>query len=211
MAFRATSDDACLKYVQTARAKLEALYPVTWKCAAYTARMARRRAPVGRGRFRGALKRSLNARAIGPETWVLESALPYAAIQQYGGSITAGSGPLGSRLLAIPLNDDARKLLDGLGASVSLRTQDLVLLKTRRGRLVLVRQEKPRGPRAKVRRGAGRQHRMFGGQVLFVLVPRVTLQPNPPPAGYAPRGDDPELREFVLRALVAHLRSEHGG
>ena len=36
-------------------------------------------------------------------------------------------------------------------------------------------------------------------EVRFVLVPRVTLRPNPSPRGYAPHMDEPEVRAFMNR------------
>ncbi len=159
-----------------------------------------------RALFRGALRRSLNCRALTDKTFVLESALPYAAITEYGGPIQAGGGPLGSKLLAIPLNATARAMLDSMGASVSLRTQNLIFLKTRRGRMVLIQPATPvaeHGPRGKTRRGAARQHTMFEGQILFVLVPRVQHAAQP----FAPRMSEPAVRSAAASFIRQHLKS----
>lgn len=200
MPYRIDSDDAIAKAVERLGQRARGLHPATRKWAELIVRKARRQVPVGRGRGRGALKRSLNHREPAHNVTVLQSDRRYARIIQEGGAITAGTGPLGSRLLAIPLNDDARRMLDGMGASVSLRTQNLLFLKSRSGRMFLIRQERAgRGGRRK--RGKARRHRMFEGQILFMLVPRVTIRARP----YAPRVSDPDVREAAARFIREHL------
>jgi hypothetical protein len=203
MAYGIVSNGVAEKTAARLRAKAGATYPVIWKFGIWIANEARRRAPVGHGRFRGALRKSLNCVALSDRVTQLQSATPYAKIQEKGRTVTAGKGPLGSKLLAIPLNATAEALLAGMGAGVSLKDKNLLFLKTRRGRMVLIQQPPPKGPRAKVKRGAARAHRMFGGQVLFLLVPSVTI----PPQHYAPRMSEPAVRGAAAKFIREHLRS----
>lgn len=162
------------------------------------------------------MKRSLNIDVPKHNKVILQSPLAYAGIQNRGGVIRPGTGPLKARLLAVPLNADARRMMDSLGASVSLKKlpEQLLLIQTRRGRFVLIRQLKQQFREMKQQRhvkGAGRKHRMFSGQVLFVLLPKATIQPNPPPEGYAPRWGDPEVRAGLGMAMRQHMRQSSGG
>ena len=204
MPYKIESDDVQLTAARRVLAKARALYPAAWTCAGFIARMARRAAPVGKWAGRGALKKSLNAVATSHNTIVLQSPLAYAKIQQEGGTVTAGQGPLGSKLLAIPLNADAARMLNSMRAGLSLKTQDLIFIRSRRGRMFLIRQNKIGSGQRRRKGGKARRHRMFDGQIMFMLVPRVSIPPQP----YAPRMDDPELRVFVAKTLSGHLKAE---
>ena len=144
---------------------------------------------------------------------MLTSDKPYAPIQQFGGTVTAGGGKLGARMLAIPLNDKARRMLSKMGASTSLRSQDLTLIRTKGGKLLLARTFKYKKMRlSKAERGTARRRGIRTRRTqrkpefLFVLKESVTLAPNPPPRGYAPRADEPEYQDFVAKELGKHLR-----
>jgi len=183
--------------------RLRDLSPAARRFGEWVVREARRNAPVGKGRQRGALKRSLNHVEPAHNVTQLVSPLPYAVIQQEGGTIRAGSGPLGSQYLVIPLNATARVLLDGLGASESLRSvPELQLIRSRKGRLLLIWQETLK--RSRRTRGRRRQHRLSGRQILFVLVPQVTLRAQP----YAPALHEPRTRERAVHFLRRHLEGK---
>lgn len=205
MPTRWTSNDALAKHARRVKAQAGALWPVARKLSLHIARVAARRAPVGQGRFRGALKRSLNGQAVAHNIVTLSSPLPYAGIQDRGGVVRPGTGPLGARLLAMPLNAEAQAILDALGASQSLRSLDLVMIKTRRGRFVLARAADEKRSfkifRGKVR-GEKRQHQFMGLQVLFVLLPKAEIQGH----HYVPHLDDPEIAAFAVKEIRAHLR-----
>jgi len=168
-------------------------------------REARRRCPRGHSRAGAGLAASLHHRELDEQTTVLASDKVYAQIQNFGGDIVAGKGPLGAKLLPVPLNADARRLLDSLGASTSLRQANLIFVKSRSGRMFLGRPDEGYERRRKPLRGARRQHRMSGAQILFLLVPRVHLSPNPAPRGYAPHMDEPIVREMAGAAIRRHL------
>lgn len=206
MPYKITSNNELSKHVRRVLAKSRALWPATRQFGQYIAREARRNAPVGKRRNRGALKRSLNVEVIAHDTVVLQSPLPYAKIQQEGGTVRAGSGPLGARLLAIPIHPDAVAMLAGMGASVSLRTKNLQFIKTKSGKMFLVREAavnkhgRARGPNKK-----GKMPEVNATQILFKLTPRVTITPQP----YAPRMSEPAVRAFAAKVIRAHLtRSE---
>lgn len=205
MAYSIQSNDAHAQRISRLRQRAAWLLPATRKLGEWVAREARMRAPTGQGRGRGALRRSLNHREPSHDTTILTSPLPYAKIQQEGGRIYP-PGPLGARMLVMPLNRDAQAILDSLGASQSLRTvPGLVLVKTRRGRLVLIRQtEEPVQSRRKGERGKRRKHRMFGGQVLFVLLPKAFI----PAQDYAPHADELQLRGAAAKFVREHLRGQ---
>ena len=86
---------------------------LTAKVAQYVLREAQRRAPRGTGVLRSipGLRRSLNVSLVDDDEFALTSPLPYAAVQNFGGTITAGNGRLRSRYLAIPVNDAARRIV----------------------------------------------------------------------------------------------------
>lgn len=203
MAYDVTSNGAIARKVERLRQRGKYARPATRKFGEWVTREARRRAPRGQGRRMASLANSLNHVEPNDVTTVLMSDKVYARAQQYGAEIQAGGGPLGAKLLAIPLNADARKMTEGMGASVSLRSQDLVFIKSRRGRMFLIRPEPPTG--RKRQRGRARRHRMFGGQIMFMLVPRVRLRPNPAPQGYAPRMGEPAVRGAAGRFLRQFL------
>jgi hypothetical protein len=204
MPFRIDSDDALLKLAAKNASAARDLRPATLRFGEWVAREARRNAPVGKGRRRGALKRSLNHREPAHNVTELTSPLPYAAIQEHGGVIRAGSGPLGSRLLAIPLNATARQLLDSLGASTSLRdVHGLQFVKTKSGKMFLVRPASVTKS-GRERRGNVRREQINATQFLFVLVPRVTIRGH----NFAPRLDDPQTRVAAARFIKQHLRGQ---
>lgn len=114
--------------------------PITAKVSQYILREAQRRAPRGKGVARSipGLKRSLNAPVLTDTTFALSSPLPYAAVQNFGGVIRAGNGPLKSKYLAIPVNDAAKLVYRDLGSRTSLRTLKLRITKSDRGNVILI-------------------------------------------------------------------------
>lgn len=209
MPYSLTSSGTLARKLERLRQRGKYARPAARKWGAWLTREARRRAPRGRGRRMAGLAASLNHVEPNDTTTVLVSNKSYARIQNYGGQITAGGGALKSRLLAIPLNDDARRMLDGMGASVSLRSQNLVFIKSRSGRMFLIRaDESKRSKRSKGGRGRKRRHRFHGGQIMFMLVPRVNLRPNPAPHGYAPRLDEPAVKAAAAKFLRQHLTAK---
>ena len=199
-----TSDGAIAKAIGRMRAAAANPGPWSRKVREYLLRQTQRKAPRGRG----ALGKSLNAEGSTDTTVVISSPLPYAGIQAGGGTIRAGTGPLKSKLLAIPMNEEARRMIGGTGTKQSLRKQkDLTLIKSRRGRLMLVRKAKltKRGKRRPSRRGRRRQHELGKFQIMFLLVPRVKLDPNPPPSGYAPTLADPATRAWIVKSADRHI------
>ncbi len=209
--YRVLSDKGFDRFVQRMQQRAAATVPLARRVGEFIAREARRRAPVGTGRNRGALRRSLNYRLIDQRTIVLQSPLVYASIQQRGGTITAGKGPLAARCLAIPVNDAAKRLMESLGASRSLREVAGLSVIPINGVLYLMGTPglKEAQQRAAEKKAAGKKARRARTRdylVIFVLKRSVSLKPNPAPAGYAPRINDPALRRHIGQAVRRHLK-----
>lgn len=200
-----SSDSSNFRRADLIRQRALAMWPATRRAGEQLARLARRKAPRGRSRRQASLQASIGHAEPEHNVTVITSNKPYAKVQAFGtaylpgGAIRAGTGKLGARLLAIPINDAARRILDGLGANQSLReVEGLLFLKTRKGRMVLIRQVQPmRGKRGKSVRGRKREHRFLSGQVLFILTPTARPGPSPKPDGYIPKLSDPEVRVIL--------------
>ena len=215
MKLTATSDGNLRRWVEAARRRLRALRPATHAAGAWLAREARRRAPRGDApgrRGSSSLSASIGHRTLSDDELTLVSPLPYARIQAYGGGIRGGS-PRSKiapkpRYLAVPLTDEARRLLGGLGASQSLRrVPGLFVIRSKAGRLLIVRSASRRTDRSDIRKHRFKdktlrvrqigEHEGEQIEVLFVLTPSVQLQRNPPPRGYVPSLEEPEVRRRI--------------
>ncbi len=160
------------------------------RIGAFITREARRRAPRRRGKLRKSLNYVSDFEAV-----VIQSPLRYAKAQNDGALIKGGSARSRispkPKLLAIPLNEKARRMADKLGASTSLRSLDLVLIKTKAGKMLLAKVPKTKkGRRRKTRKPI---------EFLFVLKDSTKLSPNPPPKGYIPSITEPKIRAFVVK------------
>lgn len=92
--------------------------------------------------------------------------LVYARIHEKGGTIK----PKRVKALPVPLNQEARDLLRKVGSG-GLRSENLVPIKTRRGRLLLAKQVSRRGKR--------RAHQRGDLQFLFLLSKAVRIPKRP--------------------------------
>jgi hypothetical protein len=197
-----TSNDAVAKLIAEMRARARKLGPWSERVREYLLRQTQRKAP----RRRGALGKSLNAERSTETSIVISSPLPYAGIQAKGGTITAGSGPLKSKYLAIPLNEEARRMVGRMGTHQSLRDKKLVLIRTKKGTLLLARLKKRR--KLRLTKEERRLKRKLGikrlkaepPEYMFVLKESVSLEANPPPSGYAPTLADPATRAWITKS-----------
>lgn len=198
------------KLSQRMRDKARDLRPATMRLGEWVAREARRRAPRGDSRRGSSLASSLNHIEPAHNATVLASDRAYARVQAEGtgylpgGAITPGRGPLKSKWLILPLNEDAKAMLNRMGASQSLRTQDLTIIRTKSGKLFLARVErvkKYRGSKGSV----GPSLLGTATKLLFMLIPRARLKPNPAPSGYAPRFAEAAVRERASVEVWRHL------
>lgn len=184
------------------RERMRNLKPAAERIGEKLAREARRRSPRGTSRRGQSLQASIGHREPGGGVTVIFSDKPYAGIQARGGIITAGKGKLHAKMLVIPLNATARRMIAQLGANQSLRSLDLTILESRKGRVFLARtiEAQHRGrKRGRSVRGARREHRFGSMQLLFELRHSVRLKPNPQPDGYVPRASEPEIRLMIVQ------------
>jgi len=188
-------DQPNFKRVSAMLQRSQAMWPASRKFGEIVSREAARRAPRGRSRRQVSLSARFGHVEPQHDTTVLTNDAPYARIQAFGGTITPGGGKLHAKMLALPLNDTAERMLDGLGAGQSLRTLGLEIFESRNGRVFLVRKldtaatAKKRG---RAVRGAKREHRIGNIQFLFLLRYGVTMPPNA--KQFVPRFEEPELR-----------------
>lgn len=190
------------KRIAVVRQRAAAMWPAARKVGELIAREARRRAPRGRSRRQVSLQASLGHVEPEHNVTVLTSKVPYARIQVFGGTIVAGGGKLAAKMLAIPLNDTARRMLDSLGAGQSLRRLNLQLIESRSGRLFLARtvEAGTRGrKRGRSARGSKREHRMGNLQLLFLL--RFGVRMPKHPSDFVPKLSDPAIRSMVAEVI----------
>lgn len=196
--------------ITRAREKARDLRPAAMRLGEYIAREARRRAPRGDSRRGSSLASSLNHAEPAHNVTVLVSDRPYARVQAEGtgylpgGAITPGRGLLKAKMLIVPLNDDAKAMLSRMGASQSLRSQDLTIIRTKSGKLFLARVERVKKYRGK-KSQTGPSLLGTATKLLFMLIPRARLKPNPPPQGYAPRATEPEIKARASAEVWRHL------
>jgi len=164
--------------------------PLTRRVGQIVLRAARRNAPVKSG----LLRRTLHVEHPDSRRIVLASPMVYAAIQEHGGRIVAGTGVLKAKALAIPISPAARALLDVMPHDRSLRTvQGLFLLKTKRGRTFLARRRR--------RRVKGKYQDRI--EVLFVLRRAVEI----PAKHYVVPITHPSLRVDLRRAVAWYMKA----
>lgn len=197
-----TSDGAHGRLLDRTKQAASVMLPAARRFGEYVAREARRRAPKGRTRAGAGLRGSLNHFEPAHDTTVLATDKVYGRIQNFGGTITAGTGKLAAKALAIPLNDEARRLLDSLGASQSLRVAKLRLVKLPTGTFLIGTQTRTRERRNS--KGEIKQS-VKHGYAVFVLKRSVTLRANPAPHGYAPRMSEPAVRDEMVRIVRRYL------
>jgi len=210
MSYRVISEGRILRLVEQMGQRARNLLPATGVIGEHLARVARARAPVGKGRGHGALRHGLNHDEPAHNVTVLQSPQVYAGVQQYGGPVAAGKGPLGAQMLAIPVNEAAKRLYETLGAGKSLKDVPGLGLVVLNGKLFLMGTPGLEARRALVAERKGQGKRMKRARVrdffvLFVLKRSVQLNPNPAPAGYAPKLGEPEIVEYSKRVLRRYL------
>ena len=142
--------------------RLNNLRPVAQLVGEYVTRAARRRAPRGDSNRGASLSTSLNHVEPAHNITVLRSDKRYARIQNFGGTIVAGTGPLKSKMLAIPLTDFAKRMIAFMGASTSLRDAPVKMFPLRlNGKLFLARKRSGNTATYKDRRGREKKRREF--------------------------------------------------
>lgn len=206
MRFRVSAKgDGAKKLSEAMRARAANHQPATAKIGEWIAREARRRAPRGDSRRGASLQSSMGHVEPKHNVTVLTSDRPYARVQAEGTSYLPGGailpgGPLKAKLLAMPVSDEGKQLLASLPSGVSLRSQKLTLIRTKNGKLFLIRTEYQRKPRGSKKR-VGPSFAGLVTRILFRLIPAARMRPNPPPQGYAPRFSEPGLRAFAAAVL----------
>ena len=203
MPYRIETGGENLKKARLLEQRVRNIRPVAAKVGEYLAREARRRAPRGQSRRMQGLAASLNHVEPAHNVTVLVSDKAYAAMQQYGGTIVAGTGRLAAKALAIPVNDAARRAMETIGAGTSLRALNLTLIVTPKGAFLV-------GDVAgvgKIKRRKGEAAMRQPGYAVFVLKRSVRLNPNPAPHGYAPRLSEPAVASFVAGTLRRYLHT----
>lgn len=207
-------ESATAKRMGAVAQRARSLWPASRKVGEYAAREARRRAPRGTGVTRRggtALNKSLNHAEPAHNVTVVVSDLPYAKVQNQGGTIVAGSGRLKSKYLALPMSDLAERYIGFLGAGTSLRSGPLGLFVLKvRGRLFLVRSVglTERGKTRTDRRGRTRHTRVIKHgmgthrlEFLFELRRRVTIRAQ----RYVPSLREPGMRRFSAETVQRYL------
>ena len=183
------SDGAVQQAIERWRALGKDPTPVLKRWMQFILRKTQRQAPVDKGW----LRKSLNSRVEG-HTGIIASDRPYARIQDEGGTIKAGRGPLGSKLLAIPMCDEARKMIEGMGTHESLRGKNLTLIKSKSGKLYLVKITERRRAKAK-RLGKTKRRAEPSMKIMFLLTPGVRIKGHK----YVPSISDADVREFGVK------------
>lgn len=156
--------------------RLRDLRPVMRLAGELIAREARRRAPVGPTKK---LRPSLGHQEPAHNVTELTSPLPYARIQHRGGTVMKRR-----HMLTIPLNPEAVRLR--LRHKTLRSVPGLTLIRTKSGKLFLVRIPKKRPSAAKF---------------LFLLKDQVVI----PGHRYAPSINEPRIRARVVRWLTRYI------
>jgi len=212
---------ALARRLRTQRERMNDLTPAARRLGEFVTREGKRRAPRGDSQRGTSLQSSLNHVEPAHNATVLRSNKVYAGVQQHGGTIAAGAGRLGAKMLAIPVSDAARRYIGTLGAGTSLRDGPFKLfIVVVNGRLFLA---KKAGAKAQTTTRRDRQGRekarrriesvVQGGEVkkieiMFLLRKSVRLNPNPAPGGYAPRMSEKPVRDFAGRCVARHLKGD---
>jgi len=127
----------------------------------------------------GALADSLDVQILPDgKGWAIVSDLPYLVIQDRGGTITAGEGPLKAKMLAIPLNKTAKKI--GRRKSSLRNRSDLFVIRLKDGRLFLAQ-----------KRASGKPRFMFKLQKSVQI----------PGQNFVAGIEDPEIVDFMVERL----------
>ncbi len=126
--------------------------------------------------------------------WRVGTDLPYSAIQEYGGRIRAAKG----KFLAVPVGPDGRRA--AREANGDIRRLNLRLIRTKAGKLLLVKTLYKREKAAKGSKGVTSDQTV----ILFVLKKEVYLPPRPyfrPVAAEKLPGVQAKVNKAVASAL----------